>query len=185
MTELLTPRLRLRRFEPRDQAPFAALNADPEVMRHFPALLDRAESDAIIERIERAWKRNGVGFAVAERRDDGAFVGMVGLNRLDLPDIGPPQDGALEVGWRLARSHWGQGYATEAARAWIDHGFAAFPDERIVAIIVPANRASQAVAGRLGMRQDPGLSFQHPRIPQGSPLRLHDFYTLPRPGLPA
>lgn len=185
MTELLTPRLRLRRWEPRDAAPFAALNADPEVMRHFPAPLDRAQSDALIERFEEGWQVNGIAFAVAERRADGAFVGMVGLNRLNLPEIGPPQHGALEVGWRLARAHWGQGYATEAARAWIEHGFATVPDDEIVAIIVPDNRASQAVARRLGMRQVPDLSFEHPRIAEGSRLRLHHFYTLPRPGLPA
>lgn len=154
-------------------------------MRHFPAPLSRAESDAMIERMEQAWQANGAGFAVAERREDGAFLGMVGLNRLNLPGVGPPQDGALEVGWRLARAHWGQGYATEAARAWIEHGFTRFADDSIVAIIVPANHASQAVARRLGLRRNPRLSFEHPRLPEGSGLRLHHFYALPRPGLPA
>ncbi|MFT3975456.1 MAG: GNAT family N-acetyltransferase [Amaricoccus sp.] len=180
MTPLLTPRLRLRRWEPRDAVPFAALNADPEVMRHFPAPLDRAASDALVERLERAWSAAGIGFAAVERRSDGVLIGMVGLNRLALPEIGPPQDGALEVGWRLARAHWGQGYATEAARAWIDHGFATFPDDEIAAIIVPANLASQAVARRLGMRPQPSLGFEHPRIPEGHHLRRHLFFTLPR-----
>jgi len=91
---LLTPRLGLRRWEPRDSAPFAALNADPEVMRHFPAPLDSGQSDALIERFERAWNADGVSFAVAERRSDGAFLGMVGLNRLRLPEIGPRLDRA-------------------------------------------------------------------------------------------
>jgi len=180
VTELLTQRLRLRRWRPEDAAPFAALNADPEVMRHFPAVLDRAASDAAIERIERAWDEDGIGFGVAERRADGAFLGMVGLNRIKLPEIGPPQDGALEIGWRLARAHWGQGYATEAARAWIDYGFASFADDAIVAIVVPENLPSQAVAERLGMRRDPARSFVHPRISEGHRLRLHHFYALRR-----
>lgn len=180
MTPLLTPRLRLRRWEPRDAAPFAALNADPEVMRHFPARLDAAESGALIERFGRAWDADGVSFAVAERRADGRFLGMVGLSRLRLPEVGPPQDGALEVGWRLARGHWGQGYATEAARAWIAHGFAAFDDAEIVAICVPENRASRAVMQRLGMRPDPARSFGHPRLPEGHRLRPHLLYALAR-----
>lgn len=179
--ELLTPRLRLRRWAPRDAVPFAALNADPVVMAHFPGTLARSESDALIGRIEGAWAGNGIGFAVAERREDGAFVGMVGLNRLSLPGVGRPQDGALEVGWRLARAHWGRGYATEAARAWIAHGFATFADDEIVAIIVPGNAASRAVARRLGMREDPALRFEHPRIPQGHRLRPHGFHRLARP----
>ena len=177
---LLTPRLGLRRWEPRDSAPFAALNADPEVMRHFPAPLDSGQSDALIERFERAWNADGVSFAVAERRSDGAFLGMVGLNRLRLPEIGPPPDCALEVGWRLARAHWGQGYATEAARAWIEHGFRTFDDAEIVAIVVPENRASRAVMHRLGMRPDPGRSFEHPSLPEGHRLRSHLLYAIAR-----
>lgn len=175
-----TPRLRLRRWEPRDRAPFAAVNADPEVMRHFPAPLDRADSDALIDRLDRAWHANGIGFAVAERKEDGAFLGMVGLSRMQFPELGPPHDGALEVGWRLARPFWGQGYATEAARAWIDHGFRGIGADEIVAITVPANLPSQAVMRRLGMRPDPARDFDHPRIPEGHPLRPHVLFTLLR-----
>jgi RimJ/RimL family protein N-acetyltransferase len=176
---LLTERLILRRWQDRDRAPFAALNADPQVMRHFPAPLSRAESDALVDRFERAWDDTGIGFAAAERREDGALVGMVGLSRLRLPELGPPIDGALEVGWRLARQCWGQGYATEAARAWVDHGFGALGLGEIVAIAVPANLPSHAVMRRLGMRRDPARSFEHPHIPEGHPLRPHVLFALP------
>lgn len=177
---LLTDRLVLRRWEPRDRAPFATLNADPEVMRHFPSLLDRRESDALADRLDAAWTAHGIGFAVAERRADGAFLGMVGLSRMRFPELGPPHDGALEVGWRLARPFWGQGYATEAARAWIGHGFHHLGVEEIVAITVPGNLPSQAVMRRLGMRPDPARSFEHPRIPEGHSLRPHVLYALRR-----
>lgn len=177
---LHTPRLFLRRWEPRDRAPFAALNADPEVMRHFPATLDAAASDAMIARLDESWANEGIGFAVAERRSDGAFLGMIGLSRMRMPEIGPPHDGALEVGWRLARPFWGHGYATEAALAWIDYGFRELCEPEIVSITVPENIASQAVMRRLGMRPDPARSFEHPRIPEGHPLRPHVLYHLSR-----
>ena len=92
-------------------------------MRFFPKPLGRAESDAMVGRLEARWASDGFGFAVAERRADGAFLGMVGLARVQVALPGAP-DGAIEVGWRLARAYWGQGYATEAARAWLDWGFA-------------------------------------------------------------
>ena len=127
-----TGRLLLRRWEPRDRAPFAALNADPEVMRHFPKRLTRSESDAMIGRLEDRWAGDGFCFAAAERRADGAFVGMVGLARVPFALPLTP-DGAVEVGWRLARAHWGRGYASEAARAWLGWGFATLGPAEVVA----------------------------------------------------
>lgn len=177
---LLTSRLVLRRWEPRDRVPFASLNSDPEVMRHFPAILDSAASDMMVAHLEETWANEGIGFAVAERRSDGAFLGMVGLSRMRMPEIGQPHDGALEVGWRLARAFWGNGYATEAAGAWIDYGFSELGEREIVSITVPQNVASQAVMKRLGMQPDPARSFEHPRIPDGHPLRPHVLYYLQR-----
>jgi len=174
---LETRRLLLRPWAPRDRVPFAALNADPEVMRYFPATLDRAGSDALIARIEARRDEAGFGFAVAERKADGAFVGMVGLGRMPMPEV-PRIDGAVEVGWRLARAHWGAGYATEAAGAWMDWGFAALGLDEIVAITVPANRRSQAVMRRLGMEEEPEGRFEHPALPARSPLRQHVLYRI-------
>jgi ribosomal-protein-alanine N-acetyltransferase len=172
-----TERLILRRWLPRDLAPFAALNGDPEVMAHFPKPLTRGESDAMVARIEDRWASDGIGFAVAERRADGVFLGMVGLARVRFA-APTPVDGAVEVGWRLARAHWGQGYATEAARGWLEHGFGTMGLREIVAFTVPGNLASQAVMRRLGMREDPARGFDHPALPEGSPLRRHLVFAL-------
>ena len=157
-----TARLRLRPWRAGDRAPFAALNADPEVMRFFPKPFGRAESDAMVG-----------------RRVDGAFLGMVGLARVQVALPGAP-DGAIEAGWRLARAHWGRGYATEAARAWLDWGFAELAPEEIVAFAVPANRASRAVMLRLGMREDPARAFEHPKLAEGHPLRRHLLHAVAR-----
>jgi RimJ/RimL family protein N-acetyltransferase len=176
-----TGRLLLRRWEPRDRAPFAALNADPEVMRHFPKRLTRSESDAMIGRLEDRWAGDGFCFAAAERRADGAFVGMVGLARVPFALPLTP-DGAVEVGWRLARAHWGRGYASEAARAWLGWGFATLGPAEVVAFAVPANHRSQAVMRRLGMRPDLARSFDHPKLDEAHPLRRHLLYAIARDG---
>jgi ribosomal-protein-alanine N-acetyltransferase len=172
-----TDRLRLRLWEPRDRAPFAELNADPAVMAHFPKPLDRAESDALIARFEAARAADGFSIAVAERRSDGAFLGMVGLARVRFPEV-PALADAVEVGWRLARAHWGRGYATEAARAWLAHGFGDLGLSEIVAFTVPANHRSQGVMRRLGMRHDAARDFLHPALPEGHPLRPHVLFAL-------
>ena len=163
------PRLILRPFRPEDRAPFTAMNADPAVMRHFPAPLSAAESDALLHRIAARWQVDGIGFAAVERRADGAFLGMVGLSRLR--DLTPALEGEVEIGWRLATPFHGQGYATEAARAWLAHGFGAMGLGRILAFTAAANLPSQAVMARIGLRRDEGRDFDHPRIAPGHPLR--------------
>lgn len=175
---LETPRLRVRPWETRDLEPFAALNADPEVMRYFPRLMNRTESDALVGRILERTERNGFGFSVAERLSDGVFLGMVGVSRVELP--GTVVDGMVEAGWRLARAAWGQGYATEGAAAAISHAFATLDLPEIVAFTAVPNLPSQAVMRRLGMRRAEQLDFDHPAIPEGSPLRRHVSFTLAR-----
>jgi RimJ/RimL family protein N-acetyltransferase len=175
---LETDRLLLRRWRRADRRAFAALNADPAVMRHFPKVLSRVESDALLARLGDRWAEDGVGFAAAERKADGALVGMVGLARVRFAQAGSPLEGAVEIGWRLARAHWGRGYATEAARAWLAHGFGAMAVEEIIAFTVPGNERSQAVMRRLGMRRDPARDFEHPALPEGHRLRRHVVYAL-------
>jgi RimJ/RimL family protein N-acetyltransferase len=174
-----TARLTLRSWREADAAPFAALNADPEVMAHFPKPLSRAERDAMLARLIDRWRGDGIAFAAAERRDDWAFIGMVGLARVRFaaPSL---LEGATEIGWRLARAHWGQGYATEAARGWLAHGFDTLGLDEIISFTVPANLASIAVMRRLGMAHDPVRSFDHPALPEGHPLRRHVVYALAR-----
>lgn len=176
-----TDRLTLRPWLPRDRMAFAALNADAEVMQHFPRTLTLAESDGVIQRFRNRWAGDGICFGAVERRSDGAFVGMVGLSRVRFGQPGP-LEGALEMGWRIARPFWGQGYATEAARGWLAHGFGALDADEIVAFAVPANHRSLAVMRRLGMHADPTRDFNHPSLPDGHPLQPHVVHAITRAG---
>jgi RimJ/RimL family protein N-acetyltransferase len=147
---LTTPRLRLRTFRPDDLPLYAAMNADPEVVRFLGGPLSRDESDAIAEYAQGLHAREGIGLLAVERAEDGVFLGMCGLHHVTdwYPDI--------EVAWRLARRHWGHGYATEAAAAWLRHGFTALDLPRVISIADrdPPNVRSIAVMRRLGMVQD-------------------------------
>jgi RimJ/RimL family protein N-acetyltransferase len=149
--ELRTPRLLLRAWRPEDREPFAAMNADADVMRHIAdgRPLDRAASDALLARLVDHWDRHGFGLWAAEVRATGAPAGFVGLA---IPSFLPSVLPAVEVGWRLSREHWGHGYATEGARAAVDHGLGTLGLAQVLAIIDPANARSIRVAGRLGMR---------------------------------
>lgn len=164
-----TPRLVLRQWRDADREPFASLNADPEVMEHFPATRTREESDAGVDRFTRDIAAQGYGLFAVERQDDGAFLGFVGLDPTG-PDM--PFDGAPEVGWRLARHAWGCGYASEAARACLDFGFArGWPE--IVSFTTTTNLRSQAVMARIGMERAAHRDFDHPALPPGHRLERH------------
>jgi RimJ/RimL family protein N-acetyltransferase len=177
LVELSTERLRLRGWRESDRVPFAGLSADPVVMEHFPAPLTRAESDALVDRIVADLARQPFGLWAVETIDGGEFIGFVGLASWDFEAHFTP---AVEVGWRLARSAWGHGYATEAAGASITHGFEAVGLDEIVSFTTPVNTRSQAVMARLGMIRDPADDFDHPRMPPGHPLCRHQLWRLPR-----
>jgi RimJ/RimL family protein N-acetyltransferase len=178
VTEVLTERLRLRTWTDDDRPAFAGLNADPEVMRHLPAVLDRAGSDALMDRIRALWAERGVDLWAVERRADGVLLGWAGLH--PMPE-GTPGAGEWEVGWRLARAAWGRGYATEAAREGVRVA-RALGVPRLWSMTVPANVRSIAVMRRLGMVEQG--HFDHPRFEPGHRLRDHVAYVLdlrPRP----
>jgi RimJ/RimL family protein N-acetyltransferase len=147
-----TERLLLRDWRAQDAAPFAALNADPEVTRYLRGPLTRAASDELVARIRAHWAEHGFGLYAVEVKATGAFAGFVGLA---IPSFLPELLPAVEVGWRLAREHWGNGYATEGARASMSHGFATLRLKQIVSIIDPRNAASLRVAERLDMQRAP------------------------------
>jgi RimJ/RimL family protein N-acetyltransferase len=157
--------------------PFARLNADPEVMRHFPGTLSQASSDRLVDAIVDGWRLHGFGLWAVTRLEDGAFLGFTGLSR---PSFEAHFTPAVEVGWRLARDAWGHGYATEAARAALAFGFETLGLEEIVSFTVPANVRSRAVMERLGMIHDPADDFDHPKLPDGHHLRRHVLYRLSR-----
>jgi RimJ/RimL family protein N-acetyltransferase len=144
-----TERLLLRAWEPADEAPFAALNADPEVTRYLRGPMRRDESDELLARIRGHWHEHGFGLYAVEVKESGAFAGFLAIPSF-LPAVLP----AVEVGWRLAREHWGHGYATEGARASLAHGFGELGLRQVISIIDPRNDASVRVAERLGMQRD-------------------------------
>ena len=172
-----TRRLLMRRWLPGDRAPFAALNADPEVMAHFVKPLDRAASDAFVDKIEAAFEANGFGLWALERLDTAEFIGFAGLS---VPKFSAPFTPAVEVGWRLCRTAWGQGFATEAGRQALAVGFGEHRLAEIVSFTATGNAASRAVMRRLGMRHDEADDFDHPAIPAGHPLRRHVLYRVSR-----
>ena len=172
---LTTARLRLRPWRDEDLAPFAALNADPRVMEHFPKCLERCESDAAVQRIRERFDNEGYGLWAVEVPGVAEFIGFVGLNAPRFEEFFTP---CLEVGWRLAFEHWGHGYATEAARAALQFGFDVLQRDEIVSFTVPANWRSRRVMERLGMTHKPEQVFEHPLLEPGHPLRLHVLYRL-------
>jgi RimJ/RimL family protein N-acetyltransferase len=165
-----TERLTLRRWRDEDRAPFVALCADPEVMEPLGGLLSAEQAIAEIARREAYFDCFGFGRWVVQRREDAAFIGVVGLapvhSSLPLP-------AGFEMGWRLARDAWGQGYATEAARAAIADGFERCGLAEVFAFTSRPNLRSQAVMERAGLIRTPTLDFDHPALAADHPLRAH------------
>lgn len=168
-----TERLLLRPWRDSDLAPFAALNADPEVMEFLPSVLTREESDAAAARVRAHFDRHGFGFWAVEVRGGAPFAGFVGLA---VPRFEAHFTPCVEIGWRLARAHWGRGYATEAALGALAYGFGELGLHEIVSFTVPANVRSRRVMERIGMVRDPLDDFDHPALSPGDPLRRHVLY---------
>ncbi len=178
---LRSERLLLRPWRDSDLAPFADLNADPVVMEHFPATLSRAESDAVAERAQEELAKHGFSWFAVEVPGRAPFIGFIGLWA---PNFDAPftsiQDPIVEVGWRLAREYWGQGYATEGARACLRFGFEELGLKEIVSFTATTNLPSQRVMQRLGMTHDPAGDFDHPALPKGHRLERHVLYRIRR-----
>jgi RimJ/RimL family protein N-acetyltransferase len=173
--ELHTDRLLMRRWRASDCDPFAALNGDPETLKFFPATLDRAASDALVDRIERRFEQDGFGLWALEVTGTGEFIGFAGLS--PLPDD-VPGAGGMEIGWRLVRHAWHHGYATEAARRALAVAFDGAGLSEIWSMTAVLNEPSQAVMRRIGLTE--AARFDHPRIAAGHPLQPHVTYHLAR-----
>ena len=172
-TVITTQRLVLRPWRPSDREAYARMNQDPLVMAHFPALMTPAESDTHVDAIERHVGEHGFGLWAVELPSRASFIGYVGLS---VPRFDAHFTPAVEIGWRLASEHWGRGYATEGARAALAFGFETLGLREIVSFTVPANLRSRRVMERLGMTHDPDDDFDHPKLPEGHPLRRHVLY---------
>jgi RimJ/RimL family protein N-acetyltransferase len=165
----------MRRWREQDLEPFAALNADPLVMEHFPATLARDASDALLERIDQAFESQGWGLWALELADEGAFVGFTGLAQVR-PDM--PFAPAVELAWRLAREFWGRGLASEAARSAAEFGFERAGLQELVAYTAERNTRSRRVMERLAMVHDQGADFLHPAIAPADGVAPHVLYRL-------
>ncbi|MEU4604896.1 GNAT family N-acetyltransferase [Kribbella sp. NPDC023972] len=175
MAELRTERLLLRRWRESDLAPWAAMNADPEVRQHLGEVMTREQTDASVATFRAEFDQRGYGWWAVEVQATGEFIGFAGLDDVDpgLPFTG------VEIGWRLARSAWGHGYATESARAVLTYGFDTLGLAEILAITTATNHRSQAVMRRLGMTHNPADNFDDPSVPDG-PLRPNVLYRITR-----
>lgn len=172
---LETKRLILRDWQDSDLEPFAAINADPKVMKYFPAPLDRAQSDAVVGRFIGYAQKNGFSFQPVVEKSTGDMIGMVGLN---IPDYPVPFAPCVEIGWRLAHSAWGKGYASESALACLDWGFSTLGLKQVVSFTTAQNTPSQKVMQRIGMVRDPNGDFDHSMLPKDHPLLCHVLYRL-------
>lgn len=175
--ELRGPRVLLRAWTEADLAPFAAMNADAEVMQHFPSTLTRGESDQLATRVRAHFARYGYGAWVVEIPGVTPFAGCVGLLHVGFDAHFTP---AVEISWRLLRATWGQSYATEAAQCALRYGFETLHLQEVVSFTVPANLRSQAVMQRLGMHSKAEENFAHPNLPAGHPLSEHVLYRISR-----
>jgi RimJ/RimL family protein N-acetyltransferase len=160
---LTTQRLLMREWRDDDRAPYATLNADPEVMRHFPSTLTPQQSGEMIDRMAAAWLERGFGLWAVERCDTSELIGFVGLS---VPGWQASFTPCVEVGWRLGKQHWGNGFAPEAAVAALEWGFANVdpPGDEIVSFTTEANVNSQRVMEKIGMTRDPNGDFDHPLL---------------------
>ena len=174
---LRTERLWLRPWRDGDLDAFASMNADPAVMRYFPAPLSRDETAASMARYRAHLDEHGFGFLAVELRADSRFVGALGLS---IPRFVAHFTPCVEIGWRLARDHWGRGYATEGAQAALRDGFARLRLKEIVAFTTPANLRSRRVMEKLGMRRVVEDDFDHPLLAPEHPVRRHLLYRLSR-----
>lgn len=174
--EFNTPRLALVRWHDRHRAPFAEMNGDPEVMRYFPALLTTEQTNSVVDTWRAQFAEEGWSNWAVELHGTGEFVGFIGLS---VPRRQLPCSPCTEIGWRLKRSAWGHGYATEGAKECLRVGFERLGLEEIVSFTTLTNLASIAVMQRIGMTNT-NQDFEHPAVPAGNSLRPHCVYKITR-----
>jgi RimJ/RimL family protein N-acetyltransferase len=174
---ILTPRLILRTWREADREPFANMNSDPQGMQYFPAVLSRPESDSFFDRIQSDFETQRFGLFAAELRATETFVGYIGLA---VPSFEAHFTPCVEIGWRLLRSFWNRGLATEGAWAVLKCGFEKIGLDEIVSFTAAPNLPSRRVMEKLGMTHDPADDFSHPKLPDGHWLRWHVLYRLRR-----
>ncbi len=177
-SEFRTARLLLRKWRRSDREPFAALNADPRVMKYLPGVLSREESDGLVARVEAGFEENGFGLWAVEVPGTAPFVGFIGLA---IPRFKAHFTPCVEIGWRIAARYWNRGYATEGGRAVLASAFDTLQLDEIVSFSSAGNTRSRRVMEKIGMTHDEADDFDHPLLPAGHPLRRHVLYRQRRP----
>lgn len=168
--------MRLRQWRDEDLVVFAQLNADPEVMRYFPATLSVEQSDALAHRCRSLIAQQGWGLWALEEKASAAFIGFTGLN---IPADDLPCSPCVEIGWRLVKGAWGNGFVSEAARTCLSFAFESLALEQVVSFTAVENARSRAVMTRLGMT-DTQRNFAHPALAPTHPLSEHVLYDISR-----
>lgn len=171
---LNTKRLRLRQWKDSDLAVFSKMNADPTVMKYFPATLSKRDSNALAKRLKDLISLQSWGFWAVEIKESGEFIGFTGLNK---PTYDLPITPCVEIGWRLATQYWGKGYATEAATAILAFAFDTLKLLEVYSFTSVINQPSIAVMERLNMC-NLKRNFQHPSVPENHELREHVLYSI-------
>lgn len=172
--EIETPRLILRQWKKEDRPLFAKINADPDVMKFYPCILEKKESDEFAQKLESLITKRGWGLWAVEEKDEKKFIGFVGLHK---PTYDLPIKSCVEIGWRLAKECWGNGFATEAAKAALDIAFGKLNLPEVYSFTSITNKKSEAVMERLGM-VNANKNFNHPMLPENSPLSEHYLYKI-------
>ncbi len=178
-TVVETERLILRRWRAEDRAPLVRMNADPEVMEFFPSTMSGDQTAWLLRRIAEQEAQYGFTLWAAELKQTSEFLGFIGLA---VPGFEAHFTPCVEIGWRLAAKHWGRGLATEGARAALAAGFERYGLPEIVSFTSVTNMRSRRVMEKIGMTRDAADDFDHPRVPEGHPLRRHVLYRIRRPG---
>ena len=168
-----TDRIIVREWCDEDRIPFAQMNADPVIMEYLPRSLTEKESNHLVDKFVKHYDKHGYGLYALERKDDGAFMGFTGLQQVPFKADFTP---AVEIAWRLDYDFWGSGYATEAAKAVLKHGFEAHDIDEIVAFTVFDNTRSIGVMENIGMTKVQGGAFRYPTLPKNHPLGDFVFY---------
>ena len=171
MYHITTRRLGLRPWKEEDREPFARLNGDPESMKFFPGTLSEEDSNALVDRIINHFNKYGYGYYAVDELSSGMFIGFVGFGRPKFESSFTP---CIEIGWRIYKDFWGNGYATEAALACLDHGFDHIGLEEIYAMTSLYNKPSERVMQKIGMQR--AGEFDHPLILKGHRLERHVLY---------
>lgn len=170
---MTTERLILRQWRQSDLGPFAQLNADPRVREYFPGVLGQHESDQEVVELSHHIDKCGWGFWAVSLRQTDEFIGCIGLDEVYFK---MPFSPAIDIGWRLAYNHWGQGYATEGALAALRYGCDVLDLQEIVAYTAEQNYRSRHIMEKIGMQYDPHGDFEHPDFPDGHQHKRHVLY---------